>query len=127
MTTAHKRSATFASAHIVFSTDDLAVFERRLGPCHPITIRVRLALADLADPYLCEYRAAAQAHHREGELEIDPGAVVSKGDDPGAYVMAWLWIDDTELASPRPKASPSRRARRARPQNRPATITASSD
>jgi hypothetical protein len=98
MSTSRKRSAPYASTHIIFSTDDLGVLQRRLGPRHPITIRVRLALADLADPHLCEYRAAAQAHHREGELEIDPASVVSKGDDPGAYVMVWLWIDDDELA-----------------------------
>ena len=30
------------------------------------------------------------------ELEIDLGAVVSKGGDHGAYVMAWLWIGDDE-------------------------------
>ncbi len=88
----------YASTHIVFSSDDLAVFKRRLGPRHPITVRVGLALRDVADPALCQYRAAARAHHRDGQLEIDAGAVVSKGDDPGAYVMAWLWIDDDDLA-----------------------------
>jgi hypothetical protein len=42
------------------------------------------------------YVAAARAHHllSEGMLEVDDPAVVSQGDDSGAYVMAWLWIDD---------------------------------
>lgn len=42
----------------------------------------------------------------EGTLEIDDPAVISEGDDNGAYVMAWLWVpgddedetdDDTEI------------------------------
>jgi hypothetical protein len=43
--------------------------------------------------------ALAQAQARDGELEIDEGAVVSEGDDNGAYVSAWLWVDfaDTEF------------------------------
>jgi hypothetical protein len=27
-----------------------------------------------------------------GELEIDENAPVSRGDDPGAYVQAWVWV-----------------------------------
>lgn len=35
----------------------------------------------------------------EGELEIDDDAVVSEGDDNGAYVQAWVWVrfDGTKL------------------------------
>lgn len=33
---------------------------------------------------------------RDGELEIDANAVVSPGGDGGAYVMAWLWVNDPE-------------------------------
>lgn len=29
---------------------------------------------------------------REGEIEIDSSAVVSEGDDNGAYVQAWVWV-----------------------------------
>ena len=87
------------STHIPICDEDLAVLQRRLGPKHPITNRVRLALSEMTDPALNEYRAAAMRQHREGQLEIDPAAVVSKGNDPGAYVLAWLWIDDDELAS----------------------------
>lgn len=49
---------------------------------------------DDSDPYV----AAAQQHRllNEGALEVDETAVVSRGDDPGAYVMAWLWISNTE-------------------------------
>lgn len=30
---------------------------------------------------------------REGSAEIDDDAVVSEGDENGAYVQAWLWVD----------------------------------
>lgn len=44
------------------------------------------------------YRQAAKnLHHREGEIEIDNDAVVSKGNDNGAYVQAWVWVSDEDL------------------------------
>ena len=58
----------------------------------------RNALAEVTDPDFAKYRDAAGRHARAGELEIDAGAVVSNGDDEGAYVMAWLWVRDDELA-----------------------------
>jgi hypothetical protein len=35
----------------------------------------------------------------DGSLEVDLDAVVSEGDDNGAYVQAWVWVDfaDTDL------------------------------
>lgn len=30
---------------------------------------------------------------REGELEFDDDAITSEGDDNGAYVQAWAWVD----------------------------------
>jgi hypothetical protein len=36
---------------------------------------------------------AREEHGRDGELEFDDGCVVSEGDDNGAYVMAWRWVD----------------------------------
>lgn len=44
------------------------------------------------------YRDAAEGLNfvREGECEIDDWAVVSKGDDGGAYVMAWVWVTDEQ-------------------------------
>ena len=35
---------------------------------------------------------AALAPSREGEVEIDH-ALISEGDDNGAYVLAWVWAD----------------------------------
>ncbi len=88
-----------ASTHVLFSMDDLALLERRLGMRHPLCARIRSALAECSDPTLNRYRKAAVRRMRSGDLEIDPAAVVSKGDDAGAYVMAWLWISDGEIAS----------------------------
>jgi hypothetical protein len=43
------------------------------------------------------YRDAANRRYgRDGELEIDDGAIVSVGDDPGAYVQAWVWVSNEE-------------------------------
>ena len=57
------------------------------------------AFDEFDDPELLGYRRAAAKHAREGELEINHNAVVLKGEDAGAYVMAWLWIDADELAT----------------------------
>lgn len=44
------------------------------------------------------YRRAAKALHEvDGEIEIDPDATVSFGDDSGAYVAAWVWVPDAEV------------------------------
>lgn len=39
---------------------------------------------------------ARDTHEREGELEIDDEPVVSRGEDAGAYVQAWIWVADPE-------------------------------
>lgn len=36
--------------------------------------------------------AAKSLFEEEGRIEIDEGAEVSHGDDPGAYVQAWVWV-----------------------------------
>jgi len=43
-------------------------------------------------------KSAKRLHESEGEVEIDSNAKVSRGDDPGAYVAAWVWVDDYEVA-----------------------------
>jgi hypothetical protein len=40
------------------------------------------------------YREQGMKQSREGELEVDEDAIVSMGDDPGAYVQTWLWVSD---------------------------------
>jgi hypothetical protein len=84
------------SAYLLISDKDLTVLERRLGTAHQLCKRARCALDDLHDPLLAEYRSAAGGQAAEGELEVDANAIVSKGDDDGAYVMAWLWVSDED-------------------------------
>ena len=58
--------------------------------------RLRTAVADANEHagLNAKYRGAAQAIQRDGELEIDDDAIVSISDGGGAYVAAWVWIDD---------------------------------
>ena len=49
------------------------------------------------------YRDAAFIlRHRDGEIEIDDPAdedyeaMISRGDDPGAYVKAWVWVPEED-------------------------------
>jgi hypothetical protein len=43
------------------------------------------------------YRAQAKEQYEsEGTLEIDENALISRGWDPGAYVEAWVWVENPE-------------------------------
>ena len=47
---------------------------------------------------IAEYvQAAKNKHEHEGEVEIDDGARISRSSDGGAYVQAWVWVDDDEV------------------------------
>ncbi|MBL9187528.1 MAG: hypothetical protein JNK23_08635 [Opitutaceae bacterium] len=45
---------------------------------------------------LAAYQRGAESLARDGEIEVDESAVISKGDAPGAYVQAWLWVGDAD-------------------------------
>lgn len=47
---------------------------------------------DESDPYV----RAAKANAEDGAIEVDTPAVVSRGAANGAYVLAWMWVDDDE-------------------------------
>jgi hypothetical protein len=55
--------------------------------------------AHLSDPRNQLIVNLAQSQAEEGCIEVDDNAVVSEGDDNGAYVQAWLWVsfDGTTL------------------------------
>ena len=40
---------------------------------------------------------ARRQYGSEGAIEVDDGAQLSKGDDPGTYVQAWLWVYDQDV------------------------------
>lgn len=65
-----------------------------LGEADELRDMARQALAEETDPVHMRYRQLAESQAEDGEIEVDDGAVVSPGDDPGAYVMAWLWVPE---------------------------------
>ena len=46
------------------------------------------------------YRQAADECWGSDEIDIDDDAVVSAGSDHGAYVAAWVWVDDSDVSWP---------------------------
>ena len=58
--------------------------------------------------------AASRLYHEEGTIEIDDEKhsstppKVSRSEDGGAYVEAWVWVPDEE-ARPRPVTDPALR------------------
>ena len=42
-------------------------------------------------------QAAKRMHHKDGEVEIDPGAPISAGADDGVYVQAWVWVYHADI------------------------------
>lgn len=56
---------------------------------------------------------AAQNHEKyeEGVLEVDDGALISDGGDPGAYVQAWLWVYYTDAGLTEDGALPEEAAK----------------
>ncbi len=80
--------------HVNETSDDAALL---------VEARAELAKrkADAEDERARAYfEAARQHHHKDGELEFDDFAVVSMGDDPGAYVMGWAWVYNAEAGLP---------------------------
>lgn len=53
----------------------------------------RAALAKKAARDLLVVGLAKDQHQDEGTIEVDDGAIVSEGNDNGAYVQAWVWVD----------------------------------
>lgn len=42
--------------------------------------------------------AAQRIYNDEGRIEVDDETAVSDGCDSGAYVMAWVWVSNEDLA-----------------------------
>jgi hypothetical protein len=53
------------------------------------------AFHDRSLPYEKIYIRHAKT--KAGEVEVDSNAIVSVSDDNGAYVMAWLWVADSDI------------------------------
>lgn len=94
MTTAvPEAKSPLPGTHLGLSAEDLAAIAR--GTVTPnIAARAQEALASLSDPRENAIRRMAEeSFHRDGELEIDAGALLSEGDDNGTYLLAWRWVD----------------------------------
>lgn len=85
---------------VSLTLEEIALIQAALSP---LTVELAKALRYRLDQHIAEeldpkHRAAVAAyraavHVRDGEIEIDDDAEVSTGDDPGAYVMVWTWVD----------------------------------
>ena len=42
-------------------------------------------------------KVAKEMYQVDGEVEVDDDAVVSEGDENGAYVEAWAWVNKEEV------------------------------
>jgi len=57
--------------------------------------------------------AARHNYHRDGEIEIDECAIVSRAAgnaNRGAYVQAWVWVDDADARALAKKPAKARRS-----------------
>lgn len=43
------------------------------------------------------YREAAREQSVDSDVDIDGSAIVSKGEDDGAYVECWIWVSNSDL------------------------------
>ena len=69
---------------------------KNVGTRQKLHDKLDAALQEDKNPVLRAYRRRAKEQYKEGELEIDDDAVVSPGDDDGAYVQAWIWVEDKD-------------------------------
>lgn len=71
-----------------------------------VAMQAKFSPADTQEPVVAEQPSAAELRRKaivalaktspfleEGVLEIDDDSVISEGEDNGAYVQAWLWVD----------------------------------
>ena len=75
----------------------IAALQQAGGMDHAEELRRRRDMSANNDEISQKYLQAARRNHAsDGDLEFDSNAIVSTGDDPGAYVMGWKWITDEE-------------------------------
>ena len=72
-----------------------------IGAIEEPTRQLALALLDRLESHVKDpseedkkaFDLAREHFHVEGEIEIDDEPIISHGDDNGAYVSAWVWVD----------------------------------
>ncbi len=89
------------SEYYLFSQAEISFLRKTLGPLSGGTGGAVLKkFSDRADSADRDAKirfiandGGTEATLRDGELELDDNAVISEGEDNGAYVMAWIWVD----------------------------------
>lgn len=89
---------------MVMTKDEMQLAAAALGqltiePAKRLAERLMHEAKLLEDPEEIEQRKvyadlAIDRWHREGEIEIAANPSVSLSEDHGAYVLAWVWVDD---------------------------------
>lgn len=89
--------------YIHMTRDDLvlaaaALSQLTIAPAKQLQERLLIRVGELDDTDVQArwdaYRGAVPT--AEGTIECDEGALVSEGDDPGAYAMVWVWVPDSD-------------------------------
>jgi hypothetical protein len=69
-----------------------SISSKEIAPASELRIRLLERIRQDASKRAGNYRTTAHDFAKDVEIEIDDRAPVSPGDDPGAYVQAWIWI-----------------------------------
>lgn len=78
------------------------------SPATALKARLDEVVAEESDPAWRFMRDAYRdaVERKDGEIEIDDDAEVSMGDDSGAYVMVWTWVNDEDAGILHPTPLP---------------------
>lgn len=95
------------STYLYLSKEELGLISGAMAilvaqPFKDIQVKVNERLKEMADPEIqARHRAYRDAFPmKDGVAECDDGALVSEGDDPGAYVMGWIWVTNADAGLP---------------------------
>jgi hypothetical protein len=80
----------------VFSSLDDEGIDKLCESINHAGLSAGAALNILGDDPPDAYGLAALARSKDGELEVHEPTIVSHSDDGGAYVVAWMWVSDSE-------------------------------
>lgn len=85
--------------HAIITSDDVKVLERNLKS-RSISNEAMCILNRFKQTFKAyepgKVEIAREQYHRDGECEVDEGAVCSRGTDHGLYVQAWVWVSDDD-------------------------------
>ena len=89
MTKAYELAKDLFGGRVDSTVDNMVLEEREV----PGSLQTEPEGAEEAARWDTIRTMAKDKHESEGNLEIDENAVVSEGDDNGAYIQCWKWIE----------------------------------